>query len=78
MARKILQIESILTDFLSHEPRDYINGSSRSPRSGDRDDPYIFTKFHAVANFVESQHLAEPKYEITGETLKFMAAGEIF
>jgi len=37
--------------------------------------PYVFTKFHAVANFFESQPIAEPKYKITEETLKFMAAG---
>ena len=46
--------------------------------SGDRDGPYIFTKFHGVDNFVESQPLADPNGEITGITLKFVAAGEIF
>ena len=40
---------------------------------GDRDGPYIFTKFHGVDNFVESQPLADPNGEITGNALKFVA-----
>ena len=52
--------------------------SAKSQSCCDRDGPYIFTKFHGVDNFVESQPLADPNGEITGITLKFVAAGEIF